>query len=1328
MKKFNLILCFCFLFFSVFAEKEIPHEIIKENPRKAVKQIKTLLRRDEPAKLTIKVKKIKTKKLDVEIDESRKILSFSPNENFIKEKTIFLGEEEMNLLNNSGFSRKIVNKGRSLLNKNFEVISWENRKPKKISYKNLGSELYIATLNEDYEIENIYSTRLLRRERQENARSTIKIWLFGKDLDKMTNLIITPSQNGNGNFLIRANSSDVSPEYATERLGTYSTFDINGNFLNENFDDTDIITIQNSWGAYNIKNNQGSFYENRNKYASLTFSGYNVKARIWSEFEGVELSLEKMGGGDGVSKFTLLHQTKEGVTLQTIDFEIYINNKEIDEYFVKKKNSDQFPVDDIYMYLNNHIPINTDISVNDFVSDKIGIKSSNSYNIEQRWGENGNIHTFSSNIPIKFEGVGNLNGDASKRVNYNIISASLYIQRHWYDDNTNTAQFFTADGLNIIYGNGKRKINIPIRVGIFSYWLESIEKISGKLVGLPLLNTPLNKENINGIPTIKFLTAHSEYRVVEHYPAINASIVVNNRNLFSDYNFQDGITFNGNGVEYSLKYDFFDNPYNMFLICIKKLDLLDRDREENIVAYTNINYEQVVSKQNIIKIPKFEPEILINKYNSSISKNIFRYEEVNNEILTYNNGKLISLGKVFFYQLNTEILRQNSNENPKIYLGRDFQLIPENSDSAEKIDVELSFDKYTSKNTIEMDINRATSAGEGGEIFLKISPNEYSKFIKNGSGITYKLKSRDNVICNVSFRKTHSPTYTYGGNINFINSLIDSVTIKTKEVTPSIGKIEFLPDTPLLKDKTLAMKNNFIYYMEPARGYDYNKTVELIGDVLPYDFNQKKHNVEIVDGNGRIIDKIIGTNAYAGYWQDIPINGNILMGIGYRKNDDRTFLALKKWNFEETESSIIIKHYDGSKDSIKQYYIFQIKLPKFNPLIYYDEGKTSSTIKINDELNIPLSKDKEIFLGDIGLRDYDWEITKINDGNLKDEIGLRITGNNNVKIVGENGRIYTGKIIIKDSNNQNISYFNRKRESAKVYLKLDSDIAEDGNYTIDGDDQNYILQIGRNKYFKNIIKRITLKADRVLQGGSTLKINGNYILGNKIKFNSTTLDKRNLSTTLIQKPRGIELLDIVGSAPLKMEKNDRIKIIFEGNPVVDEIIGDNGNLAEKVLTSSDGEIYFSVVGGNMEFNFKKKQIFTHKKGELEIEIIRNNIKTGIYRLLIINEPSWIIIDEKQDLDFGKGFAGEKNKKAHGFINFRTSSDVAKDNIKVSLEDRNPKLYKNTKELQSSIEKASLNEKGKNNYHFDVDGRLDIPINTEIGNYKGEFEVTIEVKE
>lgn len=1326
MKKIRIVLYFLFLCLSAFAERQIPHEIITENPTRAVREIKTLKRRQEDAKLTIRVKKIKTTDLQVEIDEVRKIIHFKTNDNLSEDKVLFLGDEEMSWINNGTFKRQMINKARNNYNQNFEILNWNGLdNKKKISYKNLGSNLYIAVLDDNYEIKKIYNSKFIRKNVQKNKQSDIKIWLFAKDLDRITNLIINPNNNVKGNFMIRANSEDSPPEHSHEKTNTYSTFDLSGGFLNNDFDDSDKIRIETQSNTTVVNQNQGSFYLHRNKYATVNIPGYTAKVRVWSEYEGVELSLEKKNTSDGVARFKLIHETADGTNLQEINFEIYVNNREIDDYFRIKMNSQQYPYKK--KLLNNYIPVDTDISIDNFITDEIAIEQLNNFKVERRFGESGETDLFDEkSYLIKYTGTGNFKPRYENKVNYKINKIELYLHEEWYENNWQTAQFFTGYGLNVKYGNGKRKINIPVRVGIYSNWKESTEKIISKILGLPLLNKPLNKDNINGTQTIQFLTSHFEHIIVKNIYSSLVKVMVNDSLKYQGSDFNN-ISFKGDGINYELRYAYTSPSYYNYSIYIKEMSLENYDREEIIKALTYIGGNKVVSKQNIIKIPKFDPETLINKYNSSIEKNIFKYEEISSELLQHNKGKIISLGKVYFYQLDTAILKQNSSTNPKIYLGNKYKLEAQSPTLYETINVELSFDKNSKKDFIEMDITHSQSLGEGGELFLKISPQEYEKFIKNGGDITYKLKSGDNVICNAYFKKDRSPAGNRILPVEFNSKLIDSIIIQTKNIIPSLAEIEFLSNKPLLKGGKIAIKNSILNYTESGLGYDYNKTVVLKGNIESYDYSQRKHNVEIIDGDGRQIRRIIGTNGSAGYWENISLGDENAIDIGYNKNDDRTFLALRRWNFKSSEGTVIIKHYAGSGDSIYQYFIFQFKLPDFNPLIYYDEYKTTNTIKVDSDLNVKLEEVNDMYIGDINLKNYNWEITKINDGVLKDDIGLRIEGNKNIKIKGKNGKIYQGEIIIKDDTGKEIDHYN-KLATGKVYLKFKENNIPDQDYEVNLMDNSYILQIGRNNYFKNIIKSINLQAKSSLEGSSTINITGEYISGNKIRFNSTTIDNKNIPTKLISKPRGINLSDIIGSAPIKMENSDIVKVSVGNKVILNGTIDSNGNLGESMLSSVDGNMYFSINNGNIELKFKKNHTFIQKNITLDINVERNGSNVMKYTLKVVNEPSWLIIDAKKDIDFGKVFAGYKNIKGNGYIKFRTSPDVEKNNIQITVDDKNPKLYKESKYLESSIDNVIFKEEEKNNYQVDIIGNLDVPKDTEYGEYVGQIEVKIEVRE
>ncbi|MGL6114376.1 MAG: hypothetical protein ACRC1R_04990 [Cetobacterium sp.] len=1300
-------------------------ETISENPKVPVREIKTLKRRDEDAQLRLKIKKRKTTELPLEIDEVRKLLFFSLEENISMDKIIFLDEKNLENINNGTFRRKYINEMKNNPRGNFKIQRERNRAGKiKVSYENLGEKLYLVLLDNNYEVKKIYRGKYQKKSLESNVKSKITMWIFGEDLDKISNLIITPELNGWGNFLVRPNSEDSYPEYSRERKDTYSTYDMSGKFLYYDFDEEDVLRIVPEKETTVIKDNLGSFYEDRNKYSQIEIVGYRAKVKVWSEYNGVELSLEKNAKRDGISRFKLIHETRDGKLLQEISFEIYINNQKIDEYFRIKNNTRQIHYNSTPWY--EYIEIPTDINIYNFYCDEIRMEQMPEYTMEKRFGETGEIIRFQSNWVMKYSKSGNETSDSYGRINYNINKIKMYLDYYWFTPSAETAQFFTGYGLNVLYGKSKRRINIPGRLGIFTAWNESTEKIEGIMDGLPLLGKPLNKDNINGIPAVDFRSSHFEYIMAQNRSKYGVKILGNGKTIYSSEEFSDKTKFKLNNIEYGLKYEYRSSNYDIYSIHIKRMKLENFLRDEHLKGINDLGGGKNISKDNRIYIPPFDPSVLINRYNSSIEDVIYKQEEVSPELLEHNMGKIISLGTVYFYQLNPQILRDNSSKNPKIKLGEKVQLRTGNRVTYRTIEAELSFSPNKNSKVIEMDMDKKPTSGEGGEIFLKISPGEYEKLIKNGGNVTYELEKITGEICEVYFLANRSPI---GDNDTreFRKNLISRVILKTKAIRPSTGDINFKENEPLLKGGKIALKNGKGIYVEMDNNYDYNRTFNFLGNVSAYDYNQKKHNVDIIDGKGTTMKKIIGSNGSGAYWHRISLGDENYIDLGYGKNDDHTYLSLNQWNFQEAEGTVIIKHYVGASDSISQYYVFKVKVPKFNPLIYYDENKTLETLKIDGKINVSLEKNKnKVYLGEINLKNYNWEITKISSGNLRDEIGLRIEANENIKILDENGRKYRGKIILEDIQGEKIDYYNSSRESGKVYLEILENLSGNMNYVIDEENNEYLLRIGRNQYFKNILKEIKINKGGELQGRSTIEIEGDYISKSKLRFNSTTGDMPDEESKLLLKPRGINLKNISGSAPLKVEKNDRIKIYLEERLLLDEILKNSGNLEERGIGSQRGILYFGLKNGNIELAFERGQKFQGDGVDLKIEVERDGNNVMTYNLGIEAMESWIIIDNRENIDFGKVLSDGKNHRGAGSINFRTSPDITREKIKISLSTENPLLYGNSGILEGKIEEISLGETSKNDYLLNLVGNVYVGENTISGDYVGTLDVNIEV--
>lgn len=1346
-----LIFLFLLMFQTVFSIREIPHTIIKENPMKEVTEISTLKKREKDAELNLEITKIKSRNIDLKIDFERRKM-FAILEDLGEGDRVFIVEKLEDIPNlKTSIGRKALNKVKNMKTstnfsfKVFDLKTKNNYKKVEIDFRQIPKETFIGITGSDYKLKSIYKGRYVSYSVPKNNNVDIKLWLFGEDLDRVTNLIITSSKNSTGNIMLRSEGKYSYPEGAIERLNLYSVFDMNGSPLSFDFEDSDTLEIENTSGISGVINNQGSFYKNRNKFVQFSIPGYRVKSRIWSDYSGVELSLEKSGVDDGYVKFSLVQRNSSGELIQKINFEIFINNKSLDNYFQFNSFSSA-PAGGIIE--NNYNPIPVDVRVKNFFTEELNLITLDNYSIEKRSGKTGEISIINSSIPQKILEKKDFN-TTSMKVSGNITKVSLYIDKKWIT--SDETQFFTSDGIEMRYGNNKRKVTVKSRIGINANEKFSTEKIVGEIIGLPILNKELTSLNTNTKPTVEYFSTGSPFKVV--YSSSKLGLFVDDVQVD---------TVNGNldeskislkssiGLEMGVKFSYTENDGKKhYALHLKKLELTDRVRETKI---TSKDYYHGVSpiKENNIKISKFTPLMLINRDNSSLKKNILKIENISTEF--YNHDKIIELGSVFFYQMDLGIIKQNTNKNPKVELAKKVYLETEQNVKTKIIEAELTFKKDKQISALEMKIDGDKGKGENGQVYLKIQKEEYRKFVLNGGNVTYKLKIKDSSathIAKVLFEKNKSSFGIIGDKI-FEDTLIESVEIRTNEIFPNITKIKFVENTPLLKEKYFVLDRNRISYTNaPNDGYNYNNTFRLEGEVVAYN-HQGKHNVEIIDNSGNKIQGIIGNNVNGAMWSNLDIGDGNTVNILYRKNDTKTYMNLTNWNYEEATGKVIIKHFVGGTEHISQYYQFNFQLPKFNPYIYYNRTYNSDSIELGDSItkNIQVGVN-EVVLGTIATNNYNVEITRQENGELKDNEGLRIEANKNVMIIEEKSGIRypkEGKLILVDQHGNEITA-NKiigGKKYAKVILKIPEDLPRDKNYKIVSsididklfsDEEGYLLKIGRNKYFKEIIKEIKLKGDLLLKGESSLEITADYQNGEKINFKTTTYD--NLEGLQLKKPipNGVFLKETQGYGILKAQKGDQI-YLKQNDGVLKNIgqidsMGDLKNIPIELSKNNKIEIFFK--SGAFGIVMNERTLGGKILDNLDLFIERNGKNIVEHRLKIILPESWFIITEKKEIDFGNVPAGTKNNIENGEIRIKTSKELNYSNIgyelKKNLIELKPSPTSRAKPLEVNIINSSLNKTNlSDEYLLNIDAKIDVPIESDLGEQKGVLEVTIFVKE
>lgn len=1344
LQKIVGVFIFSMIFYTTFSDREIPHSIIKNNPNKEVTEINTLERRKNKAELNISVTKVNSENIEIQVDKSRKKMFVTledvtvGDQVFIKEKIEAIPTPE------TGVGRKAINRQKrsttnidSNLKYDIKVVrNTGGKKRLEIDYTTLPKEVYLGVTDSKYDVKKVYKGVYKDYNVPKNNRVSIKLWLFAEDFDKHTNLVIDPSNNGSGNFKIRSQSSYSSPENAVEKSGTHSVFEMSGSLIDFDFEDSDKVTIENEKNITVQKNNQGSFYDDKNKYSEFSMGGYKAKARIWSEYKGIELSLEKNNGEDGYSSFKLVHKDSNNNLIQEINFEIYRNNNEFKKYFNFGDNGREIQYS--RNLLNKYINIPLINEIQNLFIDELNINVLKNFSTEKRYGETGvtELLPFEKELKYRTRGLNVSNNEITKA---SITDVEIYIPEFWYSNLNNTAQFFTAEGIELAYAKNKRVVPVRIRLGIYRSWRESTEILSGTIKGLPILNSPLNKNNINGVSTIEFSKETQEFKFVQQ--GSNMEILGNGVVISKIGKLNESITIpEVDKIEYGVKHLYTETTgsgYSHWALSIKKMELSNTDRNSNIKGLDIQGSNRIVSKENRIKIPKFNSLNLINEFNTSVDKNIVRIEDVSDSLANNGRKKSIDLGSVYFYEFNTEILKQNTDQNPKVILSSSVILEAQtNNIQNKKIKVALSFDRsLNEKKEISLDISKDKGGGNGGSIYLNIEEDEYNKFLKNGGNVTYKLISSED-IAKVGFIANKSP-FGSQSNRSFWNKLIESVTIKTRAVSPSISKIEFIDKKPLLKNHFFKVINNSISYESAPSNYNYNSTLNLSGNVEPYK-TQGKHNVEIIDSDGKIIKTIIGSSGSGSLWKSIEIGGKNKVNIRYEKDKQETYIALDEWNFKEANGNIIIKHFHGNSENVGQYYSISFEIPSFDPLTYYNKNYTSDTIVPGANLKVTRETGKnEIILGKIATHDYDVEITKHANGTLKDSEGLRIEGNQIVTFKEKDtSNIYSkkGKIKFKDINNGIDIGENKivgENKKAIVILEIPDDLPKNKEWVIESNDTNMLLKIGRNKFFKDLINSIEISKSENGVGSSKLKFTNEYTLKNEVIFNAQKRGEPEILASLKNPITGISLEDKTGSGLIKAENCDKF-IIEDGSMNYTELVNTNGGTAKKEIDIGNGnKISLQFKDGLLHVSLDETSLGDIKSKKLKLILEDKANKRVMEHDLTIESPaSFFRIEEKEDIDFGNVAAGSKNRKATGRIKVEASNEITKDKIAVLFSTKTPKLMQGTLELPANIDTFNIIKDAMttlNKYDINLEGKLNTNDNTPTGPYKATVEVIISVK-
>lgn len=1279
----------------------------------------------------------------------------------------------------------------------------------------------------------------------DSKKVTVDFWLFGTDFSDKANYVLDPRNNGTGNLKIRVQDENGSITDAVSAGTTDSVFDMVGRMAKFDFDDTTRVEIQNISGFTVTQQNQGSYFHNRNRWAEGTIPGYKIRARIWSDYDGLELDIEKNGvqdtSNEGVRSFKIIQIHSSKKVIQEITVNLYVNNIKISE----RENHNTTRMSFLDINNNNHDatfdtmdkegnPAQTGDTMERgnkiFQISMIGKEGDFKehfpiYSSGIRMSDGSNNVTLSNNVHYISDKVGNI-GTLSSDKNYYVsqhMGNGLYTLKLAHNFQkpkvliTNWdvyTQYYHSQNTYYTYGAGKRKGNTEfvIRVASYKYPPSDIRNRTVELKGVPLL---IDKSS--GLNNIAHGTVYKNFTTRELVTdnigwlggdpnwvyLYGQGRVYIGRNLLlivsGDYGKNNGIPtvadrdFKHETSELVLggrPNDSVDG-YGFASIGLKRWYLLNYDKEIGFFRVTggatekpNQGGEYQQDDVEVI-VKAFDATFMWDKTASSIQETVVITKELDMRSEYVPTKQVLEVGEVYFRYLNIKALRQNTNQKAKFVLPDSAYLtFRSGMGTYDKINVKLSFSPTDSAATaFEMEDKGGDYAGGNGvKVYLHMEAEEYKKLIANGPNREYRVKGsysnnrygvpNESDTVNVIKIGLIATTDPDGRTRNepFYNTVVDNMNLITKKITPIIYTIKYDENQPWIAGYDMWIANKNIEYTSMPSGYNYSNSLSIVGDATPYDFFIRAHTYQVIDTTGIPRSGQIASAGSGAYWDDLtlgPHKAKLYHSKEFGKEGnyekrELIYFNLKEYNsYEAYNGKIIEKHYQPYSRNINQYYEINVDIPEFNPYVYYNETKSIATevtpIKLRDSIEVQKIKGQtKYILGSISTHSYNMEITKKTSGSYIDTLGLRMIPNNRsdgngitLYEVNEDGSVGNAhstkaRIFFVDTQGNEISYDMNNpngtmvgaNQSIRVALEIPSNLNPQKNYKILGTTDrildknqniptNFNLIIGRNKYFKEIIKEIVIKREK-LEGSFTITFDNNYSIREMAKFKATTLSARE-QVELEKAVTGVTLSSKVGEGFLQLESGDTFQIEIAGK-TQDFLIPTTLKVDKQEFVLADGitKMAFKIENGRVQVGLNYWE--PNKENTVIFRVIRDNYEAMIQTMKVVNPKSQFIVTHKEVLDFGNVFQNTKNNYAEARLGIENSGDIVEVNFEIN--DTTP-LLENVKDETKTLEVREINgalfRKSSKEYEMIVNGFLDVPEKATVGEYKGSIIIKLHIK-
>jgi hypothetical protein len=1312
-------------------------------------------------------------------------------------------------------------------------------------YQSLLSDIYepnrggVYGHNDGMKVVQLPNMKLTNEIITDSKKVTVDFWLFGTDFSDKANYVLDPRNNGTGNLKIRVQDENGSITDAVSAGTTDSVFDMVGRMAKFDFDDTTRVEIQNISGFTVTQQNQGSYFHNRNRWAEGTIPGYKIRARIWSDYDGLELDIEKNGVQDtsteGVRSFKIIQTHSNGKVIQEITVNLYVNNYRISErekfnitrtgYLdidngnydatfdstdregKRTKNGDTMergtPIFQISMIgkegdFKEHFPIYSSGIIMFDGSNYVTLSNNKQY-ISEKPGNIG-ILSFDKNYYIsQYMG----NGLYTLKLAHNFQKPeALITNKDVY------TQYYHSQNTYYTYGAGKRKgsTNFMIRVASYKNPPSDIRSRTVELKGVPLLidkSSGLNNISSGNVyknfTTQELVTDNTGWLggdpnwVLLYGKAkvwVKGNLIIN-----GSFDTPEGeeqyknFRYETENLGFGVRPNDHAGYFAGFAMGLKHWFLAKIDREIEGFKITggserpNIGGEYQEDNVKVI-VKAFDATFMWDKTASSIQKTVVITKELDMRSEYVPTKQVLEVGEVYFRYLNIKALKQNTNQSAKFVLPDSAYLVfRDGTNPNNRINVRLSFASDSIVTAFEMEDRGGDYAGGNGKkVYMHIETEEYKKLIANGPNREYRVKGsyssnkygvpNESDTVNVIKIGLIATTDPDGRTRNepFYNTVVDNMNLITKKITPIIYTIKYDENQPWIAGYDMWIANKNIEYTSMPSGYNYSNSLSIVGDATPYDFFIRAHTYQVVDTTGIPRSGQIASAGSGAYWDDLtlgPHKAKLYHSKEFGTKEgyeirELIYFNLKEYNsYDAYNGKILEKHYQPYSRNINQYYEINVDIPEFNPYVYYNETKSIDTkvtpIKLRDSIEVQKIKGQtKYILGSISTHNYDMEITKKTSGSYIDTLGLRMIPNNRsdgngitLYEVNEDGSVGNAhstkaKIFFVDAQGNKISYDMNNpngtmvgaNQSIRVALEIPSNLNPQKNYKILGTTDrildknqniptNFNLIIGRNKYFKEIIKEIVIKREK-LEGSFTITFDNNYSIREMAKFKATTLSARE-QVELEKAVTGVTLSSKVGEGFLQLESGDTFQIEIAGK-TQDFLIPTTLKVDKQEFVLADGitKMAFKIENGRIQVGLNYWE--PNKENTVIFRVIRDNYEAMIQTMKVVNPKSQFIVTHKEVLDFGNVFQNTKNNYAEARLGIENSGDIVEVNFEIN--DTTP-LLENVKDETKTLEVREINgalfRKSSKEYEMIVNGFLDVPEKATVGEYKGSIIIKLHIK-